>query len=192
MTPTSLVPAASAAAAATPWWVAPAVLAALIAGTAAVFTLIVNGRRARMDRKRVLFAEVFGNIAAYKEFVYIVHRRRHDEPEAERARISTELSQAQRRLNQHSALLTVEAPRVSASFDELLDATRRVAGGAIRDGWNTEPITDDSNIHVDVDLSELSMYEEKYLVAVADHLALAPWWVRHAGRAVLADTRRPR
>lgn len=189
MTAATLAAVASAGAATSPWWVAPAVLAALMATVVAIFTLIVNGRRARTDRQRVLFAEVFGDIAAYKEFVYIVRRRRHDEPEAERVRISTELSALQCRLNKHRVILKVEAARVSASFDELLDATRRVAGGAIRDGWNTNPITADSNIHVRVDLSELAAHEDRYLVVVADHLSLTPAFARLAARAVLSSVR---
>lgn len=182
MTPTTLAAAATATTAATtPWWVAPAVIAAAITGAIAVATLLINGRRARIDRQRVLFGEVLGNLAAYREFVYIVRRRRHDEPEAERIRISTELSAVQAKLNKHAAVLKVEAPRVALAYDELLRITRQIAGGAIRDGWNTEPITEDTSIHVDVDLTPIDTRERTYLLEVGDHLSAAPavvrrWW----------------
>lgn len=68
-----------------------------------------------------------------------------------------------------------------------MDVTRRVAGAAIREGWNLAPITADTGVHVtDVDLSAIAAYEDVYLEAVADHLALTPWWARAGGRWVAA------
>lgn len=173
---------AATAAVSTPWWFAPAVIAALVAAVATIATLIVNGRRARVDRQRTAFADAFGDIEAYREFAYIVRRRRHDEPEAERSRISAELSAVQQKLNRHRAVLRVDAPRVAVAFAAMLDATRRIAGAAIRDGWNTPPITADRDIHLTLDLSVIEPFQDRYLEAVADHLALAPWWVRASGR----------
>lgn len=166
-----------------PWWIAPAVIAALVAATVGIITLIVHGRRARTDRQREVFASAFGEVSAYREFPYIVWRRRGDEPDAERQRISTELIAVQSRLNQNQALLRVEAPRVARPYAELVAATRRVAGAAISAGWDREPITNDSGIHIaDVDLSGLVAFEDRYLAAAADHLSLAPWWVCSTGR----------
>lgn len=189
MTLTTIV-AGSTGAASAPWWVAPAIIGAFITAAVAIATLIVNGRRGRSERHRTLFADAFGDIAAYQEYVYIVRRRRHDEPEAERVRISTELSEVQRRLNRHRAVLQVEGPRVARSFTALLAATRKHAGAAIRDGWNTAPITADAEIHVNVDLSGIAASEAAFLLAVGDHLALAPWWLRDAARTLRAATRR--
>lgn len=166
-----------------PWWVAPATIAALIAGVVAVVSLLVNGRRARMDRQRQLFGAAFGDITSYCEFPYIVRRRRHDTPEEERVRISTELSEIQRRLNHNKAVLLVEAPRVARAYAALVETTRQIAGRAIRDGWDLSPITVDNNIHVvDVDLTPITPAEQRYLTAVADHLSVAPWWTRAAVR----------
>lgn len=161
-----------------PWWVAPAVIAALVAAAVAIVGQIVQGRRARSDRHRELFANAFGDIAAYCEFPYVVRRRRADEAAAERQRISTELSAVQQRLNHNRAVLTVEAPRVARAYAELVDATRRIAGPAISQGWDRPAISDDTGIHVtDVDLSTLEPYQAAFLTAAADHLALIPWWV---------------
>lgn len=167
------------------WWLAPAVIGAVVAAIVAAITLIVNGRRARRDRHRELFAAAFADIGHYCEFPYIVRRRRHDVPEEERLRISTELSEVQRKLNHNRAVLQVEAPRVAEAYARLVAATRDVAGGAIRDGWNLAPVTSDAGVHVtDVDLMPIKSYEDAYLTAAADHLALAPWWLHAGGRWV--------
>lgn len=168
-----------------PWWVAPAIIAALIAGVVAVVTLMVNGRRARADRQRELFGAAFGDVSGYCEYPYIVRRRRHDVAEQERIRITTELSEVQRKLNHNRAVLRVEAPRVARAYAVLVDATRRIAGAAIHEGWNLTPITADTGVHViDVDLTGMAPFEDTYLTAVADHLALTPWWARTATRWV--------
>jgi hypothetical protein len=168
-----------------PWWVAPAIIAAAIAGAIAVVTLLVNGRRARADRQRELFGAAFGDVSSYCEYPYIVRRRRHDEPEQERLRITTELSDVQRKLNHNRAVLRVEAPRVACAYDTLVTETRRIAGTSVHAGWNLAPITTDTGVHVtDVDLTGIKPSEDAYLTAVADHLALTPWWARTAARWV--------
>lgn len=169
-----------------PWWVAPAIIAAIITGIIAVATLIVNGRRARADRQRELFGAAFGDVASYCEFPYIVRRRRHDRPEEERVRISTELSDVQRKLNHNRAVLQVESPRVARVYAALVGAVKATAGASIRAGWDLTPITTDTEVHVtDVDLGDVKPFEEAYLSAVADHLALSPWWLRSAVRWAL-------
>ena len=166
-----------------PWWIAPAVIGAVIAGVIAVMTLIVNGRRARADRQRELFGAAFGDIASYCEYPYIVRRRRYDLPEEERVRITNELSEVQRKLNHNRAVIQVEAPRVARAYSALVDEARRIAGAAVHEGWNLPPIAADARVHVnDVDLSGIKPYEDEYLLIVGDHLALAPWWLRTAGR----------
>lgn len=178
------------AAAADHWWFAPAIAAALIAAFVGIVTLVANGRRARKDRQREVFAAAFGDIAAYKEFPYIVRRRRHDTPEEERQRISGELSEVQRRLNHNRAVLKVEAPRVGSAYSRLVDETRRVAGAAIRDGWNLTPLTTDAQVHVrDVDLTPIDPFEEAFLNVMADHLAPMPWWSRAPRRVIAARWR---
>lgn len=174
---------AATATTAVPWWLAPAIVAAALTGLIGVCTLLVNGRRSRVDRQRVLFGQALGDLAGYREFVYIVRRRRHDEPAAERVRISTELSNVQQKLNQHSAVMRVESPRVARAFDELLRATRRVAGGAIRQGWDQAPIMDDSGIHIEVDLSEIDSAEATYIAEVTDHLSAIPGPLRRTTRS---------
>lgn len=160
------------------WWQAPAILAALVAAFTGVVTLWVNGRRSRVDRQRALFAEAFGVVTEYREYPYIVRRRRHDDPGGERSRITSELSAVQQRMNRYLAVLRVEDKRVGQAYSQLVDETRRVAGSAIRDGWELEPSASDADMSIgDVDLGGLDSVDDEYLGAVRRHLRVAPWWL---------------
>ena len=168
----------AATASAQDWWEAPAVVAGLIAAFAAVFTLWVNGRRARVERQRVLFADAFGAIVEYREYPYIVRRRSADGPAEERARINRALSDVQHRLNRYEALLKVENKDVGKAYSALLKETRAVAGGEIRRGWEQQPASDDSSMSIaDVDLTPLGQHDDAYLTAVRKHLRLVPSWL---------------
>jgi len=168
-----------------PGWLGPAFVVAAITSAVTVLTLAVNGRRNRTDRQRELFGSALGDVVRYSEFAYVVRRRRHDIPEEERRRISTELSDIQSKMECNGVVLEVEAPRVGRAYIKLVDETRRVAGSAIRDGWNVAPIAKDSEIHVtDVDLSGIEQFRVAYQGAVSDHLAVAPWWLCAALRFV--------
>jgi hypothetical protein len=87
------------------------VVAAFVAGAVSLSALWVAGRRARQDRQRQLFAAAFEACIAYREFPYIVRRRRGDDAAAERVRISGELSEVQRRLESYNAMIRVEGPK---------------------------------------------------------------------------------
>lgn len=168
-----------------PGWLGPAIVVAAITSAVTLLTLVVNGRRNRTDRQRGLFSSALGDVVRYSEFAYIVRRRRQDIPEEERRRISTELSDIQSRLDCNRAVLEIEAPRVGRAYATLVEETRRVAGSAIRDGWNIAPIAKDSEVHVtDVDLSGIEQHRVSYQRAVADHLAISPWWLRAALRFI--------
>ena len=174
-------------AAASPWWVAPAVITGLLTVMLGVLTLYVNGRRARNDRQRQLFAAAMADVNAYCEYPYIVRRRRHHELDAERTRITGDLSGIQQRLNHNQAILLVESPRVAVAYAALVAETRRVAGAAIKEGWNLPPIAGDAQVHVlDVDLSGLEPFQRAYLVASADHLAITPAPIRRLVRTAKA------
>src|SRR5438093_11643603 len=91
-------------------WVAPAIVAAVVAAAVSLTTFALAGRRARLDRQRQLFAEAFEAVSEYREYPFIVRRRRKDALAEERARISSELSRVQAKLNSYRARLRVEAP----------------------------------------------------------------------------------
>ena len=156
-------------------WIAPAVIAALVSAAVALLTVAWNGRRARLDRQRQLFAAAFDAAMTYREYIYIVRRRAKDEDGKTRHEISRELSSVQAKLNSYQAQLQVEAPRVGKRYAELVDATKRIAGPLIKDAWDRETIESDNQVHApDVDLSALDNPDTAYLEAVADHLS--PIW----------------
>ncbi|MDP9335749.1 MAG: hypothetical protein M3Q30_20920 [Actinomycetota bacterium] len=160
-----------------------AVVAAIVSAVVALATFALAGRRQRLDRQRQVFADAFATCTEYREFPYIVRRRRADDGHGERARISTELSAVQARMNQYVARLRVEAPRVGAAYRELVAQTRATAGPAIKAGWDLPPASSDADVHVtDVDLSAIDPFDDAYLLAVADHLAISPSWARRVVR----------
>lgn len=170
-------------AATTAWWVAPGVIAAAIAATVAVLTLVAQSRRSRTDRQRVLMADAFGDIATYCEYPYIVRRR--SGTREDRETITNDLSEIQKRLNRNRFVLEVEAPRVGRAYVALLAQVREIAGASIRAGWDQAARTPEEGVNVnDVDLTAIVPYEKAFLTATADHLSMLPWWLRATGRWV--------
>jgi hypothetical protein len=163
------------------WWVAPGIIAAVIAASVALITLVVQTRRSRLDRQRELFADAFADVSAYHEFPYVI-RRRHNDGE-DRLRITNDFSAVQRSINKHRAILRVESAHVSAAFEALVTATRTIAGGAARDGWEQPVRGADVHPNVDdVDLSGIEPAQGEYLQAVSDHLSVWPVWLRRNAR----------
>ncbi|MHB9053505.1 MAG: hypothetical protein ACYC5F_05910 [Thermoleophilia bacterium] len=156
------------------WW-APAIIAAIVAAVISLATFALAGRRARIDRQRQVFAEAFEAVIEYREYPFIVHRRRGDEAPAERTRISGELSKVQAKLRAFEARLLVEDQRVGRLYTELVTETRRIVGPMIRDAWNAEPIDNDAEIHAAYDLSPLEAPDRAYLDSVINHLSWLPW-----------------
>lgn len=170
--PPSFVATTTTVASSSPGWFTSAILAALVSAAVAIATVVWNGRRNRLDRQRQLFAEAFGAVMAYREYVFIVRRRPADDAAA-RHTISSDLSRIQAQLNTFRGQLLVEAPRVGHRYEELVGATRRNVGMLIHAAWDTPRITHDSDVHApDVDYSALAPYDEAYLTAVADHLSI--------------------
>jgi hypothetical protein len=152
-------------------WVAPAIVAAVVAAAVSLTTFALTVRRARLDRQRQVFADAFEAVMEYREYPFIVRRRSKDEQAKERARISGELSKGQARLNGFKARLRVEAPEVGKHYATLVAETRRVAGPMITEAWNTEPVEADSQVHnPGWDFSPLDDYDDAYVQVVTDHL----------------------
>ena len=183
MTAGTLAVAAAGGGASTGLW-GPALVSALIAGGIALFTFAVNHQRARKDRQRELFANAFAVVTEYREYPFIVRRR--DEQGTDRQTITRDLSVVQARLNQYIARLRIEAPRVGRAYEQLVRATRRVAGAEISRSWDTEPPGTEGSMHVrDIDLTELDGADTTFLVEAADQLAFVPCWFRRFGRWAL-------
>lgn len=166
------------ASATTDWW-APAIVAAIVAAAVSLTTFALTGRRARIDRQRQVFADAFEAVMEYREYPFIVRRRREDEPAEERQRISGDLSKVQARINGFKARLLVEDPVVGRRYGDLVKQNRLVAGAHIKAAWDNPPVSADEEMHAPpYDFSALDEYDNAYLQAVADHLA---WLPRRSG-----------
>ena len=142
-----------------------------------------SGQRERLTRSREVLSKAYSVVQEYKEFPYVIRRRRTDAPEEERVRISSELRRVQADLAFYSAWLMTESPHVHHSFSELLDQLRHVAGAAMHEAWLEPAAADDSAMNMpDMGLSDLTPYESAYLEEVVDHLSLWPRSLRRKFR----------
>jgi hypothetical protein len=154
---------------------APAIVAAIVAGAVSVMTFMLAGRRARLDRQRQVFADAFEAVMEYREYPFIVRRRNPDEAAEERRRISGDLSRVQARMNAFKARLLVEDPYIGRCYTELVKKTRQVAGAMIKAAWDSDPVAADAEVHAPpYDFSALDQYDDRFLQAVARHLGWLP------------------
>jgi hypothetical protein len=171
-----------------PWWLTPAIITALLALLGTLVTIAYNGLRARRDRQREMFARAFAAVADYWEFPYVVRRRRPDEPEAERVRISEALRDVQSRLSFYQAWIATEATKVADAYDELVSATRRIMGEQIHEGWNGPPARSDAEMNISgIRRDGLQDHADVYLAAVHEHLVRFPKLRRARRRSKVVD-----
>jgi hypothetical protein len=159
-----------------------AFLAAMVAGAVNVWMARRRSREEERARIRNTFAAAFEAYTAYKEFPYAVRRRRADEPEGERIRLSEALRAVQAKLSYYLAWTAAESADVGTQYARLLAEARRVAGHAVQDAWNDPPRATDPEMNIPpevIDLSQLAAAEAQYMHAVWQHLSgLTPWWAR--------------
>lgn len=153
-------------------------LAAIVtAGTSAIVTIVIARRKSREEersRVRTVYAEAFQVVAAYKELPYAIRRRRHDQPEAERFRLSEEARGIQERLSYYRAWTQGESRAVGQAYLNLVTELRKVAGGACHQAWLDEPCKTDADMNIGIDLVNLSTLgplEDAYTAAVDADLA---------------------
>lgn len=150
------------------------IIAAVVSAVIALLMLWVNGIRQERSRRQQLYADALAAVAAYREFPYVIRRRRaptpaHEEVAGEeRVRISEALREVQRDISSFSAWMKAEAVTdVSSKYDELVRETRRVAGGYMHEAWKTAPLDDDAGMNIPgIDYDCLTQYETAYLDAV--------------------------
>ena len=155
------------------------VIAAAVTGAFSIFIFAItnwrNGERERLTRSRQVFSKAYQAIQEYKEFPYVIRRRRKGASEEERVRISSELRRIQSDLAFYSAWLRTESPHVHRSFSELLERVRCLAGMAMHDAWLEPAVEGDPEMNMpDLGLSALGHYELAYLNEVVAHLSFWP------------------
>jgi hypothetical protein len=147
---------------------APATVAAVVSGTVALLTGTIAAVRTSSDRRREMFADAYKAYRAYCEMPYAVHRRRHDQPENERARLTEQLREIQEQVGFFEAWTMIEAPAVGNAYADLIAVTRATAGKAITASWERPAITADAQVSVgtSIDLSPLRAHETAYIRTV--------------------------
>jgi hypothetical protein len=167
------------------------VVASVVSGAflGAMLTAVINvwlARRTRhgeeRNRVRAAFADAFAAYSAYKEVPYAIRRRRADAPDEERVRLSEVLRSIQADIAYHLAWTAAESEPVGRAYDDLISATRKVAGTAMHDAWLVPAPQTDAAMNIPattIDLTALAPYETAYMNAARAHLKrLAPWWAR--------------
>ena len=90
------------------------VIGAAVTAAVSILIFAINswwtGKRARLTRSREICSKAYATIQEYKEFPYVIRRRRKDAPEEERLRISSELRRVQAEL---AILLRLDEDRIS-------------------------------------------------------------------------------
>ena len=149
------------------------VVAAIVAGIVSLVTVLVAHERARRDRLREQYADAFRAYASYREFPYVV-RRRVEDGAGEHVRISEAFRDVQERLTFWQAWMGLESAHVAREYRKLIDATRDIAGNAIRRAWELPPVTQDTDMNIAdyaEDLKRLIPLENAYVDAARKRLS---------------------
>ena len=165
----------------------PIVVAAVFTGAVSLAVFASNawltGHRDRTNRRRDILSKAFSSAVAYKEFLYVVRRRRSSSPEDERIRISTELRKVQEDIAYYSSWITTESQHVSEAYNKLVSRLREIAGAEIHKAWTDPPVQTDDEMNIDdLGLGVLKDDEREFLLEAADHLSISPRWFRRMRR----------
>jgi hypothetical protein len=155
-----------------------ALIVAIVAAVIAMLGVWINGLRAERHRRRELYAAALEATYAYREFAYVVRRRRPEVPGEERVRISEALREIQRDLAKYEALMKIErCTKVAVEYRNLVEKTREVAGGYMRAAWSGDGAAEDKQMNIaDVDFTPLTLHEDAYLKAVQEDLPAWKFW----------------
>jgi hypothetical protein len=158
-------------------------LAAVInAGLSAIVTSVIARKKFLEEeraRVRTIYADAFEAVAAYKELSYAIRRRRHDQPEAERIRLSQEARKIQERLSYYRAWTQAESAQVGQAYASLVRQLRVTAGAACHEAWLDSPVGSDADMNIGtdkVDLLAIAPYENAYITAVNTDLRRRRTW----------------
>ncbi len=166
--------------AAFPWALVAAIVTAAAGAVLAVWAARRKSREEERARQRTLFAEAYQAYAEYKEMPYAIRRRRHDDPPAERIRLSEIVRDIQSRMTFYETWIAAESPAVGVAYRALVTELRGTAGRAMQEAWKAPAITEDAGMNIPaevIDLSGLKQRENEYTEVFQRHLErLAPWW----------------
>lgn len=157
-----------------------AVVAAVIG---AIVSLALALHRSYLeDRSRVRdqLASAMRAVNDYKELPYAIRRRRADEAEAERIRLSESMRATQSQLSYFEAWTGAESRRLGDQYAALVRTLRRVAGAACNEAWLAHAPKNDAGMNIApdlVNLSEVTSGEQRFALEINRHLRWMwlPW-----------------
>lgn len=110
-------------------------------------TLLVNGAREERRRRRDNHARALEAVAQYYEMPFMIRRRRHDEPSAERARLGERFADVQAELASCESLMRADRdPAVRRAYAALVKDLRTHAGEQASLAWEATPISSDKQM----------------------------------------------
>lgn len=119
----------------------------MLALVGVAITLWINGARDERRRRREIHARALEVIAQYCEMPFLIRRRRHDEPSAERARLSERFADIQAELASCEAHMRADPDQaVRDAYAALVGSVREHAGLQASLAWDTPPITADEQM----------------------------------------------
>lgn len=151
---------------------APAVVAAVVSGVIALGGGWYKAVREDRERRRKMFADAYAAYVAYREFPFVIRRRRADKQADERARIAEEMRRAQQDLGYYIAWTKIESTEVGEAYSRLVAGARRTAGRAMNRAWaESRPVSADPEMNItNINLEGCNDLEDAYLAAVRAHL----------------------
>lgn len=122
-----------------------ALLAAIIAGSVALFGYSLAQISNQRDRKRKFYAEALSAVREYEELPYRI-RRRLSSDDITRAALGERISDAYTKLRFYLAWLEIDSVVVGTAYADLVNRTRRIGGHARKKAWQKPIITRDEEM----------------------------------------------
>lgn len=143
-----------------PW---AAVLAAIVAATAASIGYYLTTRLKLLESRRTEYARALTAISNYKDLPYRI-RRRPDSSTATRKELGAAINDVQRDINFHESWLELQSPPVARAYRALAYAVRKDGARLRKEAWMEPPADKDA----DMDFSDTYEFndEEEQLLCI--------------------------
>lgn len=167
---------------------AATIVAALIAATAVIVTIVGDRHRQRSAQRADAFAAALQAVSDYLEAPYRIRRRSGGH--SERRRLTEEISVIQSRMDFHRAHLTVVAPNVALVYERLVLSAKAEAGPQMSAAWSARPTRRDRDVPLKTAyLHPKSDSARQQVVAAMLRHSYWLWWLRPSVRRSIADAR---
>lgn len=162
------------------WTQGAIIIAALIAATGVMATIVTTSGRARRDRLTDMYAEALSAVSQYIEGPYRIRRRSIGVAD-QRVAVTTFLSDVKARIDHSQNMLNLHArPGVADTYCASVRAAMREAGQQMHEAWTKPGIKHDSdvNLHVAYSTVEFDLMRAHVTAVMKADLAFRwhrPW-----------------